>query len=200
MGEMAQTYKLCKGPGGQAAWCLESDCPEVGQPSTSELFSDWLPHQEHPPHFPRSPGGTPPFSCSWCLLPVQSSPPVPQGIDRTVPSSPGSGRLCTVPLPPPRLCSQHAHWSLLPPQPRHLLRSPATLPPLTSLSSHLGFGTCCSSAWNPGLLLHHLVIHSDRYMTSLYLHVSCVPLTALHACCVPLLDSNPPGQDCMLCL
>lgn len=117
-------------PGGQAAWCLESDCPKVGQPSTSKLYSDWLAHQEHPPHFPRSPGGTPPSCCLWCLLlPVQSSPPIPQGINRTVPSSPGSGCLCTVPLPQPRLCSQDAHWSLLPPQPRH---SYAHLPPCLS--------------------------------------------------------------------
>lgn len=117
-------------PGGQAAWCLESDCPKVGQPSTSKLCSDWLAHQEHPPHFPRSPGGTPPSCCLWCLLlPVQSSPPIPQGINRTVPSSPGSGCLCTVPLPQPRLCSQDAHWSLLPPQPRH---SYAHLPPCLS--------------------------------------------------------------------
>ena len=197
-----------QGPGGQAAWCLESDCPKVGQLSTSELCSDWLAHQEHPPHFPRSPGGTPPSNCPWCLLlPVQSSPPVPQGIDHTVPSSPGSGHLCTVPLPHPRLCSQHAHWSLLPPQPRHLLHSPATLPPLMNLSSHLGLfvlslDACCSSTWNPGLLLHYLVTHPDRYVKSLYLHVSCISLTALHACCVSLLDYNPPapGQNCMLCL
>lgn len=91
-----------KGPGGQASWCLESNCPKVGQPSTSELCSDWPPHQEYPPHFPRSPGGAPPSSCLWCLLlPVQSSPPVPQGISYTVLSSPGSRHLCTVPLPRP---------------------------------------------------------------------------------------------------
>ena len=110
-----------QGPGGQAAWCLESDCPKVGQLSTSELCSDWLAHQEHPPHFPRSPGGTPPSNCPWCLLlPVQSSPPVPQGIDRTVSSSPGSGRLCTVPLPQPRLltaCSLVSAAPSAPPPP-----------------------------------------------------------------------------------
>lgn len=39
-----------KGPGGQASWCLESNCPKVGQPSTSELCSDWLPHQEESLH------------------------------------------------------------------------------------------------------------------------------------------------------
>ena len=61
-----------QGPGGQAAWCLESDCPKVGQPSTSKLCSDWLAHQEHPPHFPRSPGGT--RASSYLCSPPLPSP------------------------------------------------------------------------------------------------------------------------------
>lgn len=86
MGEMAQMHKLCKGPGGQATWCLESDCPEIGQPR--------------------------PASSSQTGFPTRSTHISPDHQEEPLPSAAlGASYLFSPPLPSPRastaLCQAH---------------------------------------------------------------------------------------------